>query len=35
MVILLTPRIMTVRTAADYARQRIEQQEQLKNGTNP
>ena len=34
MVILLTPTIMTIRTAAEYARQRIEQQEQLKAGTN-
>ena len=34
MVILLTPTIMTIRTAADYARQRIEQQERLKGGTN-
>ena len=33
MLILLTPTIMTVRTAADYARQRMEQQEQLKDGT--
>ena len=34
MVILLTPKVMTVSTAADYARQRMEAQEQLKGGTN-
>ena len=34
MVILLTPRILTVRSAAEYARQRIEAQEKLKNSTN-
>ena len=31
MVILLTPTIVTMRTVADYARQRIEAQEKLKN----
>ncbi len=34
LVILLTPRILTVRSAADYARQRIEAQEKLKNSKN-
>jgi len=34
MVILLTPRILTVRSAAEYARQRIEVQEKLRNSTN-
>ena len=32
MVILLSPRILTIRTAADYARERMEQQEALKGG---
>ena len=35
LVILLTPRILTVRSAAEFARQRIEAQEKLKNSTNP
>ncbi len=32
MVILISPRILTIRTAADYARERMEQQEALKGG---
>ncbi len=32
MVILISPRILTIRTAADYARERVEQQEALKGG---